>query len=1442
FGPLDHLRRAARSAAAAAEEVAAWAAKGGVSAEHDDEKALVGFLNESKDQPSAENSIPLSPQWLYAKPADSKFGVVAASGDARPPTPKDMWRLDSSLDKKEWRRNVPDIDSNRRWLEEERETSLLGRRERRKEGDRETAEYRKNNRRSDNISMREVADSKWSSRWGPEDKEKDSRLEKKMDVDKDDSHVQKQQLPFSGGLRPLSESDSRDKWRPRYRQEIQSGGSTMAHHGAPGFGLEKGRAEGSNVGFAPGRGRSNLSRSFSTGPIGALPVERNVSETVHTFRYPRGKLLDIYRKQRTLPSFEATPEGLEEVPSITLSSSVTPLAFLTLDDDEKAAVNDIWEGKVTSSEADSPSKEHATGVDNEIGSDYILGEFSDNVKSLTIAVDNDRISPLISENDAFYDTKVSLGTNGSVEKPGERKLLNNDGHARNSDFLKNSKLEEVDPAATFDVSAKLPYDSSSLFVTPTVQVIQKTIELSNSSDVAPNPSTPPEELSLFYRDPQGRIQGPFLVADIMSWLEEGYFGTDLPVCPSDAPEGTPFRPLGELIPHLTSKSEQVPVVSPVQNIEPLESARGNSESRIHEFAVQDADEVLYRGKLMSMDRPLVNLTSDQSNLLQTSSGHILMASEVGQVSLPNQRDPKDNDLNSRRLLFSELEGTQPKNPLLSVDQPFPETAAVKDVSLFSHRQEQHMVPDEFSTKYRKNSSSNVLHDAIGASHLPTIEHQFNLEEHLLSQQLLKQRLQQEELLAQQNLDFLHHQQSNNHQVPDLEHMLKLQFELDQQQRLQQLQQQNIRQQLHQQEMQFLQQQQEQQQQLLLEQMLHQQLNGDPRHRNNNILDEVLLRQHLLNESQQQSHYLQREHDALVEQLIQAKFMQNRQHGQNLLDILSHSNSRQMLPFEQQKLLLDLQQEQMLRAQQFPIPSRQQSHMEERFNQFIQPSPSAHLNHSSRLSPLDFVHPPQRASSVELNNQIERNVALHELLNRGQGIHPLDRAISLPTTSLSPNIDLVNDLSHIHSSVHPYQHRMPEQYGGSLMDAMEGHLMVDSNRQLSNNLIESQLRQFQIEAERQRRGVKLSSSFENREHDLGNMMNQKMVLQSHQSLGLSDVSPSSSYGRGEPSWLYSHPIADNSCKLAADRTDYSESLVENSLFATTRQASQDGLVNANFGSQGMPFQSTSGMFLEQKLFPTDADGIHKEELVNTMGRNPSIERLNFADPNDGRSRTKPGSKANFMGKSILDNLEAGVGQMVGRGQEEMEVAAPNRPATFGSAGGDAIFQNYEVGDDNAFVGEISKNRNSSATLKGTDSSTLKLAHDQRASVSSEAAFSELVSTLPVKDAKREPGGVSDVPSSAKKDATFRRVPSGGIIAGASEPSFIDMLKSTSKKPTLEADASASAPSDSSESMQGSGSKSNIKKKGKKGRQIDPSLLGFKVHSNRIMMGEIQRPED
>lgn len=93
---------------------------------------------------------------------------------------------------------MADADGNRRWREEERETGLLsGRRDRKKV-----------ERRSDSLSTREATegralpssdrwndgnnrnstheprrDSKWSSRWGPDDKEKETRSEKKTDTD-----------------------------------------------------------------------------------------------------------------------------------------------------------------------------------------------------------------------------------------------------------------------------------------------------------------------------------------------------------------------------------------------------------------------------------------------------------------------------------------------------------------------------------------------------------------------------------------------------------------------------------------------------------------------------------------------------------------------------------------------------------------------------------------------------------------------------------------------------------------------------------------------------------------------------------------------------------------------------------------------------------------------------------------------------------------------------------------------------------------------------------------------------------------------------------------------------------------------------------------------------------------------------------------------------------
>lgn len=286
---------------------------------------------------------------------------------------KEGWRPDGSEDKKDWRKSTSENESGRRWREEERETGLLGGRR------------RKTDRRTDNMSTKETMESrvlpntdrwhdgrtsghdsrasghdvrtsghdsrtsghdarrdnnKWTSRWGPDDKEKDSRMDKRADTDKEDVRNDSQSV---SGNRPAPErdSDSRDKWRPRHRMESHSVGSTSSR-AAPGFSLERGRGDGgSNLGFTIGRGRSNTIGRASTGPIGA-PLLDNIENipgkprySSHAFCYPRGKLLDIYRRQKFDPSFSALPDDMDEIESLTQPSVVKPLAFVSPDADEE---------------------------------------------------------------------------------------------------------------------------------------------------------------------------------------------------------------------------------------------------------------------------------------------------------------------------------------------------------------------------------------------------------------------------------------------------------------------------------------------------------------------------------------------------------------------------------------------------------------------------------------------------------------------------------------------------------------------------------------------------------------------------------------------------------------------------------------------------------------------------------------------------------------------------------------------------------------------------------------------------------------------------------------------------------------------------------------------------------------------------------------------------
>lgn len=89
---------------------------------------------------------------------------------------------------------------------------------------------------------------------------------------------------------------------------------------------------------------------------------------------------------------------------------------------------------------------------------------------------------------------------------------------------------------------------------------------------------PPEEMSLYYRDPQGEIQGPFLGVDIISWFEQGFFGADLPVRLEDAPDDSPFQELGDVMPHLKFGHEYGSGTDLNSNLEKSAIMEGTSET------------------------------------------------------------------------------------------------------------------------------------------------------------------------------------------------------------------------------------------------------------------------------------------------------------------------------------------------------------------------------------------------------------------------------------------------------------------------------------------------------------------------------------------------------------------------------------------------------------------------------------------------------------------------------------------------------------------------------------------------------------------------------------------------------------------------------------------------------------------------------------------------
>lgn len=135
----------------------------------------------------------------------------------------------------------------------------------------------------------------------------------------------------------------------------------------------------------------------------------------------------------------------------------------------------------------------------------------------------------------------------------------------------------------------------------------------------------PEELCLLYTDPQGEVQGPFYGVDIIGWFEAGFFGLDLPVRLMDAPEGTPFTALENIMPHLQSAVKVPPGFTSAskQSDESVESTHLKDEEYLSSISYRQQEslgtknEMEHRGIFdPSLDMELLGLTGGSKSMLR----------------------------------------------------------------------------------------------------------------------------------------------------------------------------------------------------------------------------------------------------------------------------------------------------------------------------------------------------------------------------------------------------------------------------------------------------------------------------------------------------------------------------------------------------------------------------------------------------------------------------------------------------------------------------------------------------------------------------------------------------------------------------------------------------------------------------------------------------------
>ncbi|CAK9162003.1 unnamed protein product [Ilex paraguariensis] len=570
---------------------------------------------------------------------------------------------DTQKKKDVFRPSILEMGSGRsdRWHDEERDTNSSVRRGRWREGDREPGENRKVDRWTDSSgrhlgevrrgpterwidsSNRETSndqrrESKWNTRWGPDDKETDGLREKLTDSNKDAV------MPLDKGMAHLSyhgkdemEGDHDRPWRsnsshgrgkidPPHRQTL------TPNKQVPTFVHGRGRGENALPTFSFGRGRASFVgssiNSIST-HLQSLGSFSEKGESGHggpsPLRYNRTKLLDVYRIT-DMKSRGKVLDGIVQIPSLTQEEPLEPLAFCAPAPEELAILKGIDKGDIVSSGAPQITKDGSVG---RISTDLVQSRQNklDSREDLPFAgedskdeaVDGSRRGYLNYSEGLSIDKRMhSYGPNSKIETVQDNQKFSDfklkaeasteDGAYQRNDpvpiereasMLRNSSFHAGDAWHSTPMAEHAPYDwrdipndvrsrTSDISWSQSQKDMnnewegslsdpsyskdgpkgkignerivkrQPSVVLDREQETRTLPQPSPEDLLLYYRDPQGEVQGPFAGIDVIGWFEAGYFGIDLQVRLANAPHDSPFSLLGDVMPHLRAKARPPP--------------------------------------------------------------------------------------------------------------------------------------------------------------------------------------------------------------------------------------------------------------------------------------------------------------------------------------------------------------------------------------------------------------------------------------------------------------------------------------------------------------------------------------------------------------------------------------------------------------------------------------------------------------------------------------------------------------------------------------------------------------------------------------------------------------------------------------------------------------------------------------------------------------------